>query len=306
MHVLMPLTITDAMLAADPVPEPDTGEALWNAASIYAVGDRVVSDAVHAIYECVQAVNPASATRPENDATHWLYYRPSNKWATFDNYSSTATVKAGADLVRVIKTGFINAAAIYGAHGTQINVLYKDQPGGTVLRNEMVDLIEVPADEYEYCFGAIENRTRHLVTGLPPYPDGELTITVTQLDGKAEIGLIALGDLRPLSVSGRGGTEFGASAEPVDYSYIKTESDGTTTIVKRNAATNMRASVVLAESDTAGALRALQAVLSVPCAWIADTAETFDGLNVFGLGSASVSYASAAHRKVTVTVKGLI
>lgn len=306
MHILVPITVTAAMLAADPVAEPDgsVGELAWSASGSYVVGDRRVSDAVHGIYECVQAVGP-TATRPEDDPSHWLYWRPSNKYAAFDSYISTASVAAG-DLTRVVRPGFINAVAIYGLIGSAIQITYRDQPAGTVYRSVVQDLIDDVADEYEYCFGAIETKDRILVTDLPPWPDAELTITVAALDGQAAIGLIALGDLRPLSITGVGGTEFGPSVEPQDYSYIKTESDGTTTIVRRNAATNMRASVLLDAADTRAALRALQGVLSVPCAWIADTAEAFEGLNVFGLGSSSLTYASARHRKLSVTVKGLI
>jgi len=49
----------------------------------------------------------------------------------------------------------------------------------------------------------------------------------------------------------------------------------------------------------------LQAVLDVPAAFVATQSNGFDGLNVFGLGSGSVSY-EANRAIINVTVKGMI
>ena len=88
--------------------------------------------------------------------------------------------------------------------------------------------------------------------------------------------------------------------------YIKTEEDGTTKIVRRHSAVNMRANVVMPKSAADDVLIAIRRVLDKPVAWIASDAPGYAGLNVFGLGSASLNYAGPEHASLDINVKGLI
>jgi hypothetical protein len=119
--------------------------------------------------------------------------------------------------------------------------------------------------------------------------------------------MIVLGDMRPLVTVGEiGGTEYGATAEPVTYSYITTDVYGTTKIVRRHNATNMRVRVVLPKADADAALATVQDVLDIPAAWIASSASGYGGLNVFGLGSGSLGYDGSTHSVFTINVKGFV
>jgi hypothetical protein len=120
--------------------------------------------------------------------------------------------------------------------------------------------------------------------------------------------MIVLGDFVPLvgDAAEWGGVQYGATAEPVTYSYINTDEYGTTTIVKRHAATNMRCTVTLPRMFADAALQRLQSVLDQPVACIATTAPGYDGLNVFGLISTSpVSYDSFNIASIDINVKGI-
>lgn len=308
MKVLIPTPITAAMLASSTIAEPAAGETAWVSAGTYAVGDLRIRTTTHRIYQCVTAHSGRTAL-PENDPTYWLDYGPTARWALFDNQVSTQS-SIVTPLTVVLRPGFFNAMALYGLDGATLAVTVKDAPGGSVVHSETIDLTVPPLDWYDWAFGQIKPLTKAVLSGLTPYPDAELTITITAAAGvTVKAGMLVVGDFVSLVGDGDGdfgGTTYGATAEPVDFSYIKTDDFGNTSIVKRRNATDMRVKVVLPKSSADQALEIVQSVLSVPCAWIATEAAGYAGLNVFGLGSGSLSYEGPNHAELSLYVKGLV
>lgn len=86
MNFINPITVTAAMIGAGTTLSEDSTTA-W-AAYTAAVGDYRHVVSTHRVYRC--AVAGASATSPELDPTVWVDTRPTNKWAPFDIYTSTA------------------------------------------------------------------------------------------------------------------------------------------------------------------------------------------------------------------------
>lgn len=307
MKVLVPKTISDAMFTSSTIAEPAAGETAWDAAATYAVGDRRIRAATHRVYECVKAVSVARATLPENDPTYWLDAGPTLKWAAFDSVVSTAS-ETTTSLVMVLRPGFFNALAMYALEGAQIDVSIKAAPGGAVFYTYTGSLYEPPTGWYSWLFGTVRPLRKLVLEGILPYPDAELTITITAPAGQTVgVGQVALGDMQSLlgeadELEGWG-PEYGATAEPITNSYIKIQLDGTAKIVRRHAATDMRVQVVLPADVADTALAIVQDVLDVPACWIADP--TRDGLNVYGLASGSLSYSGPEHSIFNLTVKGL-
>jgi hypothetical protein len=121
------------------------------------------------------------------------------------------------------------------------------------------------------------------------------------------LGMLNIGDYRSLINSQIfGGTEYGASAEPKSYSYIKYFDDGTQQIVKRGSSTDMRGTVVMPAEDTSAAVELVRNVLDVPVSCIATDVSGYDYLNVFGLLSGSAEASSPTHSKFNFLVKGSI
>lgn len=303
MIVIIPNPIDEAMLIASSIDEPDVSETAWVSGGTYEVGDRRIRDTTHRIYECVQD-HTGRTPLPENDALYWLEYRPTNRWAMFDNVISTQTIGT-SPLQVVLSPGFFNSVALYGLLGTTVTVAVKDEPGGTTTFSETFDLTADSIDWYEWVFTPSRIKSKVVVTGIEPWGEAELAITVNATSGNSAIGAVIVGDARELDVSG-GGSQYDARAEPVDFSYIKTEEDGTTRIRGGHKATDMRVEVVVMHQDADAALQAIQDVLGVPAAWIATEADSYAGLNAFGLGSASLAYAGPKHSLLSITVKGLI
>lgn len=305
MKFLVPKPLTDAMLTSSTVAAPDVAVdgAAWVSGDPYALGDFCCRPTTRRVYQCALA-HTGVTTPPEDDPTRWTDVRPMNRWAMFDSYISTRT-QGPSPLTVVLRPGFINAAVVYGAVGSQATLTYKDGPGGTVLRTLTRSLYEPSTGWWDYLFGTRRARSKLVMRDLPIRPDPELTLTI-EGTGTVGCGLLGFGDLRPLSTVANFGTQLGARAEPITYSYIKTEADGTVKIVRKGSATNLRMSVMLADVDGDAALAAIQSVLDVPVAVIGSDADRFDGLNGFGLISASLGYDSKKHRVMNVDLKGFI
>lgn len=304
MNILTPLTITDAMiLAGTTVAEPDASETAWVSAGAYSLGQERIRSTTHKVYECVQASTGRTAL-PEVDAAYWLEKRPTKRWAPFDSYTSTAATGT-TSMTYVLQPGYFNALGMYGLVGTSATITVKNAPGGATIYSNTVSLLENPTGWWEFLFLPVRQISKIILTNIPIRPTAELTITLT--GATVEVGMINVGDYKSLIGDGDwGGTQYGASAEPVSYSYIKTNADGTTTIVRRNAATSMRASIILPRDQADYALACVQDVLDVPVSWVATDANGFTGLNVFGLGSGSLSYDSFNIATLDLSVKGMI
>lgn len=305
MNVLVPLAITDVMLTSSTVAEPAAGESAWVSGGTYALGDQVIRTSTHRIYEALQAHTGRTAL-PEVDTDYWLDVGPTQRWAAFDNLISTPSETTGT-LTYVLRPGFFNAISLYGLNGDTISITIKDAPGGTVFYTYTGGLTETVPDWYEWLFSPIKPLSKLVLKDILPYPDPELTLTIAAGSGiTVGVGMVVIGDYRAIFGDGDwGGTEHGASAEPVTYSYIKTDAFGVTSIVRRHSATDLRVRVVMPREFADYALATVQEVLDVPACWIATDAAGYAGLNVFGLGSGALTYDSFNNAVFALSVKGM-
>lgn len=302
MNIINPITITDAMLTSSTLAEDST--SAWTSAT-YAVGDYRHVVATHRVYKC--AVAGSSTVSPELDPTRWVDTRPTNKWAPFDIYTSTAAATV-TTMTYVLTPGYFNAIALYGLVGTGYTLTVKDVSGGTAIYTSTGYLYGAPEGWYEYLFGGIKPMDKLVFTDIPIRPAAEITLTITAAaSAPVGLGMMAIGDYVSLAGSGDwGGTQYGASAEPVTYSYIKTNEDGTTTIVRRHSATNLRVTVSMPREYADAVLQSMQSVLDVPVAWIATSVSGYAGLTTFGIGSGSMKYDNFSVANFEVSVKGLV
>lgn len=302
-HIIKPIAITDAMLTSSTLAEDTT--SAWTSAT-YAVGDYRHVVATHRVYKC--AVAGSRTISPELDPTNWVDTRPTNKWAPFDIYTSTAATTV-TSMTYVLTPGYFNAIALYGLTGIQYTLTVKDVSGGSTIYSSSGYLYEDPIGWYEYLFGGVTVVDQLVFADIPIRPAAELTLTITAASGQpVGLGLVAMGDFQSLFGAGDwGGAQYGATAEPVTYSYIKTADDGTTTIVRRHAATNLRITVTMPRDQADGVMQTLQSVLDVPVAIIVSSVSGFRKLSTFGLiSSAPVSYDSFGHANLNLTAKGLV
>lgn len=306
MKVLIPIKVVPSMLTSSTVAEPAAGETAWVSGGSYTVGDKRIRTETHRVYMAL-TTHTGKTDAPENDPTNWKNIGPTLRWAMFDNYINTRT-QSVTTMTVVFKPGFFNAIALYNCVGRTITVTVKDSTGGTVIYTYTGDLYEPFDDWYEWLFYPYRDLKTLVLQGILPYDTAEVTVTITAASGAdVGIGLITCGDLRSLISSGAwGGTQYGAKVELVDYSYVKTDEYGETTIVKRHSATDMRVSVIMPSVEADYATGVLVDALATPCAWIATDAKGCQTLSVFGLGSGAVERVGPTIATAEITVRGLI
>jgi len=309
MNIIIPIPVTDAMIGAGTtIAEPSATETAWAAGVYYDVGSICIRATTHRKYKCTVAHTGNANNPPEDEPARWVDIGLTDRWAPFDWYTNTR-VSTVTSITYVLSPGYFNALGLYGLVGAQYAITIKDAPAGTVVYSKSGDLTEDPADWYEYLFITKIKFDKLVLHNLPMYLTAELTITITAATGQpVGIGMIVMGDFTP--IVGRsaewGGTQFGAKAEPVTYSYINTDDYGNTTIKRRHAATNLRLTVVMPRRFADGTVQLLQSVLDQPVACIAATIDGYAGLTTFGLiTSSSVSYDGVDIASIDITVKGL-
>ena len=303
-YLLIPIPVTDTTLTSCSIAEPAAGELAWASGGTYVMGDQRILVSTHKVYEA-SIGHTGRTVSPALDKSYWFEVGPTKRWAALDGYISTQSVDV-TSLSYVMHLGFFNAVFLYGLEGATVNLSVKDAPGGTEFLNVTTDLMNLPLDWYDWSFGQIRSRSKVFFTDILPYPDAELTVTVTAAAGvPVKIGMIAVGDLRPLmGEAAFGGTKKGPKAEPVDLSIVDVDKYGNIKIFKGRSATDLRFEVVMPQSSADFFLANTQEALSIPAVVIATLAPGYDGLNCFGLLTGSMSYDDKSVATYSGYVKG--
>lgn len=277
MKVIRPLTITDALLISSSVAEPAAGDpAAWNAATVYAIGDRVHRLTTHRVYK--RLVAGTTGTAPESDATNWADDGSTLRWAMFDQEVNTQTSAASSLSVTLAPGVVVNSLALIELLGASATITVTDGAGGPVVYSKTVGLNgPTVADWYSYFFDPYSQRGTLIVTDLPLYAAARITVTITGT-GTVKCGGCIVGTVYDL-----GDTQYGVSAGIRDYSRKETDPvTGVVSLEKRKFAKLLRAQFRLA----AGAVSAVHKVLSdlraTPCVWIGEDSGNYDPLVVFG------------------------
>ena len=291
------------MFTACVVNEPDTGETVWNAAHSYAVGDLAALVSTHYIY--LSLASGIDAGSPDVTPLRWRKLRPTNKWAAFDWYKSTA-IKYTGTLTMTVKPGIITDMAFFGLQGDTIRVVCKYAATGVVYYDSgLVSLsLYLSGDlEWEFWFGTPKQQAGYRISGLyPADAQVEITLTASLVTGVAAIGIWCLGSFAPI-----GSPDYGFTCEAVDYSRIKIDDYGDIEIDKGLNTTNLTGTCEMNDkAEAQAAADVVQANLGTPCAYVIVDDADHDYLNAFGLGSAKISPTNAKKTTLSLTVKGVI
>lgn len=277
-------------------------EIAWLATESYVIGDKVTRSTTHRVYATLVA--GVDAGLPESTPARWFDAGPTNKWAAFDNYRSTATVTTGT-LTATLKPGIITGLFFAGLVGDTLRVVCKNATSLAVYSDTTYSLSTYLTGDlmWEFYYGVPRQQDTLRIADL--YPNDaqvEITLTASLTTGTAAIGVLALGSWNDI-----GSPQYGFKAQPIDYSRIKTDDYGNTTIIKGLAAKNLSGECVLMSlADAQAAVDVVYRLLGKPCAWVVGNSTSYDYLSAFGLGSADITAAGPSHANLSLTVKGLI
>ena len=261
LKVIKPIPVTDAMLISTDVTEADY--AAWSSDTTYALGDRVIVVADHAIYESLQASNTNHT--PNVSPTWWIKVSPTNCWKLFDTSNSTQTVKA-TSMTYTLKPGnAITAFAALNLTGaTSIRVRLVDTTYGTVY-DKTTSLLPLPrtADWWAWFFGIRSAPSLNVLTDLPSFPGANLIVDFTGTTDLA-VGVLLFGQATPIGI----GVEYGAKVGIQDYSRKETNDYGDFVLVQRAYAKRASFNTKLNSETTDSVQSLLVNLRATPCLWI--------------------------------------
>jgi hypothetical protein len=279
MKMLRPITLTDAMLISSTIPEPDTGDpSTWSSGTTYAVDATVRLASTHRIYKSMQNTN-LNHDPSTDDGTWWVSMGGTSRWAMFDEYVSTASSEAASPLTVTIAPGVCDSLYLYGMVGETATVTMTNGLGGPTVYSGTLDLL-VPkvADWYAYYFEPYRQIPSFVLTDIPPYLNGHITLSITAASGAVSCGMMLA--CRSLEL---GGTQYGVRTGIRDYSKKVTDPDtGYTVIEQRKFAKTMQAAVRCDSGYYAELQQQLEAYRSTPCVWVGDSTGEIEPLVVYG------------------------
>lgn len=308
MKLITPVVIDDSKFISSTIPEPDnvgspTLEVAWVASASYSIGDRRIRTQTHREYRC-KVAHSGSTTPPELDPTRWEDIGPTNRFAMFDNVVNTQSV-ASLSMEVSIAPGVVNGLALIELQGNSVNVRMREgigSPSGPIVYDQTIGLdVSEVYDWYTYFFQPFTQRRSIVLLDLPPYLNGEITVTLT---GTAEV---KLGSFIVGVVSTFGATQYNATAGIRDYSRKVTDEDtGVVSLEQRKFSKRLKAKMKV----PAGAVNALQQILTdvraTPAVWIGDDTGEYEALTVYGFYrdfELDVAYPTASY--YTLDIEGM-
>jgi hypothetical protein len=279
MKLLRPITLTDAMFISSTIPEPDGGDpSTWNSGTTYAANDTARLASTHRIYKSMQGSN-LNHDPSTDDGAWWVSMGGVSKWAMFDEYVSTSSAEAASPLTVTIAPGVCDSLYLYGMVGETATITMTNGLGGPTVYTKELDLL-VPkiVDWYSYYFEPYRQIPSFVLTDLPPYLNGHITLEITASSGAVSCGMMVA--CRSLEL---GDTQYGVRAGIRDYSRkITDEATGYTVIEQRKFAKTMQASVRCDSAYFAELQQQLEAYRSTPCVWVGDSTGDIEPLVVYG------------------------
>lgn len=298
---ILPLKILQSMITSSTAVAKLAGELEWNAASAYTVGQIVVrTDFGGRRFQ--NLIAGTNANKPEDDKERWYDLGVTGPLTMFDSEVSSQSMAPNA-LTVVFRPGAFNAMYLAGLDGLSLTIIVKEAPNGVeVYRFDGSLEDSEPADYYEYYFSPYKPKTEFLVTGLAPFANCEVTITISNPGSVARCGMASLGD----QVSLGGPAMRGAKVKPKSYNKITTDKQGKTSVSKGKTARDISIRAQVPIEEAADVVDAVEQVNGIPCTWIGSDLPNLRTLRTFGLGTAEFSHDNDIVADLSLTVEGMI
>jgi hypothetical protein len=269
MKIIEPVLMTDAMLVASSLTEDEYPP--WSAGATWAEGARCILGANHTVYQ--RLVAGVSAAAPNVDSVNWGRVGASNLWAMFDRAVGSVSV-GSASLTVTIAPGLVQGLALLDVSANVVNVVMTN--GGETVYSREINLNagDGVVDWYTYFFAPVVLRRTVVLTDLPPFLGGQITITLTGAS-PVSVGTVAAG-----SVFEMGSTLFGMDMSFTDYSIKERDKYGVVTLAQGNYADRLVVPFTVKKALVSEMLRRAKLLRATPVVAIGDD---FDAGIVYGL-----------------------
>jgi hypothetical protein len=271
------------------VAEPDLTatppEALWVAATNYAIDDIVIRTTTHKKYQNIQA--GVNATLPEVDAaldtpTRWIEIGSTNRYAMFDTLRNTQTITT-SPLSVVLGVGErVNSIGILAMEADTITITVDNDYQEIYSFTQDLNDREV-LDWYDFFFEPFSTIPSVVKFDLPPYTNGKVTVTISSTTtGQVSCGALVIGNYVDL-----GQVQYGARISGTNFSRIDREFDGTALLTRRQTKPKISGQTFFDKSQSNKILALKSLLNAVPTVWSglddSNTDDYFNGLLILGI-----------------------
>lgn len=309
MNILLPTTITEAMLAEGTnIPSVDSaqGEVLWIPDGEYKVGDLRVYQGK--VYYCTKQHNAvATSPAPPSDPTQWLFKEPTNQMSPFDEYLYTVARHQG-EIVYRIRPGFFTGAWVGNFDAEEVTFTCREYTGGTVIKSDTFGAYKQAFGEYEYLFTQLGKLSDISSPTYALRPDAELEVRIKKAISSeiAKVGTIAIGRWFSMLSPGTdcGATQYGVDVTPKTYSYFKRNDDGTYQRIVGRQAKLINATAIIDSNLAPEVYATLAAIADIPVAVQVNDIPKYGHLSTFGFVTGTVTSQDWATARVDIKVEG--
>jgi hypothetical protein len=150
-----------------------------------------------------------------------------------------------------------------------------------------------------YFFSPITPETTLIVSDLPPYIAGRLTVAITA-PVTAQCGTLAVGDMIDV-----GELQYGARLGITDYSRKENSEYGSITLVERPYAKRFDVSLLMRNTAIDYVSQRLSAIRATPVVWIGSS--DYSALIAYGwLKDWGINITYPQHSEASLTIEGLV
>lgn len=297
MKIIRPVAVTDSVFGSSTVPE---SEPVWLVGTTYALNDVARGNTTETAHKLFLSVQAANTGHPVTDPLWWVEMGPSNRWAMFDGSNSTQTVQAEEIEVVLNTTTRVDSVALLNISAATARVQMAAAGDGVVF-DQTFNLVSDSGiiDWYAYFFEPISRKTDLIVTGLPPYADAEITVTLSDPGSPVRVGTLVIGLGKEI-----GDTAMGASIGIQDYSRKEQNPFGDFILVERAYSKRATFTVWVPRGFTDELQRLLASYRAVPIVYVGS--QEFGSTVIFGFyRDFSVSIDYPTHSICSLEIVGL-
>lgn len=273
-------------------------------AGAYKAGDEVIRETNHRKYRCLvsETFSDPADNSDESSTAEWVDIGPTNRWAMFDDKTTTPTVSTSDFSVTLSASEFVDSIGLFGISNVDsITTVIKDSLGAEIY-NQNRSLIDVTTvyDHYTYYLYQLIYVSDEFIDGLPVSYNPEITLTFHGSNMK--VGAAPFGFSKVIGTVHAEGTK----TDSINYSRQEYDEFGELTYIQRPSV-NLNTYAVFSDMSTNPYIQKLIKTLSGKSAmWVGDIGMGQKMITYGVFERSPVPYQYPEHIKYEITVRGSI
>ena len=300
MRVIVPKPIT---LVSSNVPEEDY--PVWDENTTYNAGDIVLveglgDNSITKKYQSIEDNN--TGNYPPKAVDKWQDLGATNRWAMFDEYTTTQTENDNSIDV-TFTCNKISHIALFNIEATHATIEVYDPENDSLIKSYDINLrLDRSTSWSDYFFGDFYYRTAYIQTIPFSFEDVKVRVVLDGLS-RVKCGLLVAGRYHYI-----GCTYWGLRTGILDFSKKEIDKFGITYLSEGPWSKRAEFDVEIPNGSVGKVQKLLADLRATPCVWDANNDDTdYDNLIIYGFyKDFDIILRGAVVSKCTITIEGLI